>query len=54
MTTTATKSNKQQRKSAKKRQHSPLRMNIGTPMVPVRKRQKKQNHEVLSDWAHAS
>jgi hypothetical protein len=55
MTTTQTISPKQDKKSAKKRQPSFLSADIGTPRVPLRKGKKiKQEHELLSDWNHAS
>ncbi|MBW4643809.1 MAG: hypothetical protein KME23_12600 [Goleter apudmare HA4340-LM2] len=54
MTNTQTTSNTQN-KSAKKKQQSFLRMDIGTPQVPLRKsKPQKQQHELLSDWEHAS
>jgi hypothetical protein len=49
MATTQTSSNK----SAKKKQSLHHR-DIGTPKVPVRQRKTNQQHEVLSDWSHAS
>ncbi len=54
MTTTQTSSKKQQSKSAKKKQPSFLYTDIGTPQVPIRQGTTKQEHEVLSDWNHAS
>ncbi|MFN6566650.1 hypothetical protein [Dendronalium sp. ChiSLP03b] len=55
MTTTQTNSTTQDKKSAKKRQQSFPAMNIGTPKAPLRKPNKtKQEHELLSDWDHAS
>lgn len=42
-------------KSTKKRQQSFSPMDIGTPQVPLRKsKPQKQQHELLSDWEHAS
>ncbi|MDJ0796396.1 MAG: hypothetical protein QNJ51_06095 [Calothrix sp. MO_167.B12] len=41
-------------KSAKKKRQSLANMNIGSPLRPVRKRQHKVSHELLSDWSHAS
>ncbi|MBE9006129.1 hypothetical protein IQ259_13975 [Fortiea sp. LEGE XX443] len=42
-------------KSTQKKQQSFPRMDIGTPKVPLRKTKKiKQEHELLSDWEHAS
>ncbi|AFY30888.1 hypothetical protein [Calothrix sp. PCC 7507] len=55
MTTTQTSVNTQEKKSAKKKQQSFPRMDIGAPQVPLRKsRLQKQQHELLSDWEHAS
>jgi hypothetical protein len=55
MTTTQTSTNKQEHKSAKKRQKAFYPTNIGTPLRPLRPRQTKQEeHELLSDWNHAS
>jgi hypothetical protein len=54
MTSTETNSNTQN-KSAKKKQQSFPRVDIGTPKVPLRKsKPQKQQHELLSDWEHAS
>ncbi|WP_017317359.1 hypothetical protein [Mastigocladopsis repens] len=54
MTTVEIDSNKQENKSAKKKQ-SFRPTNIGTPLAPLRPRQRKeQEHELLSDWDHAS
>ena len=53
MTTTQTNSNKTENKSAKKKQQSSYHTDIGSPKVP-RQRQTNQQHEVLSDWKHAS
>ncbi|WP_196516494.1 hypothetical protein [Nostoc sp. WHI] len=45
----------QEKRPAKTRKQSFLSMNIGTPKVPFRKHDKKiQEHELLSDWEHAS
>ena len=45
----------QEKKSAKKVKNSFPPVNIGSPKVPVRKtKPKKQQRELLSDWAHAS
>ncbi|MGH8001679.1 MAG: hypothetical protein ACREPR_20200 [Brasilonema sp.] len=47
--------NKQDSKSAKKKQKSFHYTNIGTPLTPLRPSQTKQReHELLSDWDHAS
>lgn len=55
MTTTQVNSTTQEKKSAKKRQKSFSALNIGTPQAPLRKPHKtKQEHELLSDWDHAS
>ncbi len=55
MTTTQTSSNTHDKKSAKKRQQSFPTMNIGIPKAPLCKPKKtKQEHELLSDWDHAS
>jgi hypothetical protein len=54
MTTTQINSQTQEKKSTKKKQAFP-RMDIGTPKVPLRTpNQTKQQHELLSDWDHAS
>jgi hypothetical protein len=53
MTATQTKLNTQAPKSTNKKQ-SFRNVNIGTPLKPVRQRQKKQEYEALSDWSHAS
>ena len=42
------------KKYTKKKQRSPANFNIGSPLKPIRKKQHKLNHEVLTDWAHAS
>lgn len=45
----------QENRPAKTRKQSFPGMNIGTPKVPFRKHNKKiQEHELLSDWKHAS
>ncbi|MEC4818843.1 MAG: hypothetical protein SAK29_37050 [Scytonema sp. PMC 1069.18] len=55
MTTTQINTNQQEHKSTKKRQKSFCPTNIGTPLRPLRPRQTKQeDHELLSDWSHAS
>ncbi|YAF97175.1 MAG: hypothetical protein AB3A66_05780 [Nodularia sp. CChRGM 3473] len=54
MTTTQINSQTQAKKSTKKKQAFP-HMDIGTPKVPLRTpNQTKQQHELLSDWDHAS
>jgi len=53
MTTTPTSSKKTENKSAKKKQSS-HQADIGTPKVPVTQRKTNQQHEVISDWNHAS
>ncbi|WP_169218994.1 hypothetical protein [Brasilonema sp. UFV-L1] len=55
MTILEINSNKQDSKSTKKKQKSFRNTNIGTPLTPLRPRQmKQQDHELLSDWDHAS
>jgi hypothetical protein len=54
MTTMQPSTNTQEKKQDNKRQKSFSSMDIGTPQVPVRKGQNKQEHELLSDWEHAS
>ncbi len=54
MTTTQTSSKKAENKLAKKKQQSSHQTDIGTPKVPVHQRKMNQQHEVLSDWNHAS
>ncbi|MBW4561299.1 MAG: hypothetical protein KME32_09090 [Mojavia pulchra JT2-VF2] len=54
MKTTQTSSTTQEKISTKKRQQSFPRTDIGTPKVPLRKYKAKQEHELLSDWEHAS
>lgn len=55
MTATQTITTKPDKKSAKKRQQSFPSMSIGSPKVPLRKSKKiTQEHELLSDWEHAS
>lgn len=54
MTNTPTGSKTQENRSAKKKQQSFPKTDIGSPKVPIRKKQTKQEHEVLSDWEHAS
>ncbi|MBP5974980.1 hypothetical protein HW132_20120 [Brasilonema sp. CT11] len=55
MTTLEINSKKQDNESAKKKQKSFRYTNIGTPLTPLRPRQTKhQQHELLSDWEHAS
>jgi hypothetical protein len=50
--TTLTTENK---KSTKQKKQSFPPMDIGSPKVPLRKTKKmKQEHELLSDWEHAS
>ena len=47
--------NTQAKKSSKKAKQSFPHIDIGTPKVPVRKSQaKNQERESLSDWEHAS
>lgn len=53
MTTTQTDINTKAPKSTRKKQ-SFRNVDIGTPLKPVRQRQKKQEYETLSDWSHAS
>ncbi|MFB2769370.1 hypothetical protein ACE1AT_08770 [Pelatocladus sp. BLCC-F211] len=53
MTTAQTELNKKAPKSTKRKQ-SFRNVDIGTPLKPVRQRQKKQEYEALSDWSHAS
>jgi hypothetical protein len=53
MTNTPTTTKTQENRSAKKKQSFP-KTDIGTPKVPIRKKQTKQEHELLSDWEHAS
>ena len=55
MTTLEINSKKQDNESAKKKQKSFRYTNIATPLTPLRPRQTKhQQHELLSDWEHAS
>ncbi|MBW4624051.1 MAG: hypothetical protein KME49_00680 [Brasilonema octagenarum HA4186-MV1] len=55
MTTLEINSNKQDNQSAKKKQKSFPYTSVGTPLTPLRPRQiKQQQHELLSDWEHAS
>ncbi|WP_179198286.1 hypothetical protein [Nostoc sp. T09] len=54
MTNTPTSSKTQENRSAKKKQQSFPKTDIGSPKVPIRKKQTKQEHELLSDWEHAS
>ncbi|MDZ8054157.1 MAG: hypothetical protein RMX68_017290 [Aulosira sp. ZfuVER01] len=54
MTNTPTTSKTQENKSAKKRQQSFPKTDIGSPRVPIRKKQTKQQYELLSDWEHSS
>jgi hypothetical protein len=55
MTSTQVSSNTKENKSARKKQQSFPGVDIGSPKVPLRKRNKtKQEHELLSDWEHAS
>jgi hypothetical protein len=53
MTNTPTTTKTQEHRSAKKKQSFP-KTDIGTPKVPIRKKQAKQEYELLSDWDHAS
>ncbi|MBW4615957.1 MAG: hypothetical protein KME21_22275 [Desmonostoc vinosum HA7617-LM4] len=54
MKTLETSLTTKENKSAKKKQSSFPGI-VGTPKVPFRKRNKaKQEHELLSDWNHAS
>ncbi|WP_017653702.1 hypothetical protein [Fortiea contorta] len=54
MTSTQNSSTQSEKISAKKKQSFP-RPDIGTPQVPLRKsKPKQQQHELLSDWEHAS
>jgi hypothetical protein len=53
MTNTPTNSQTQDSKSTKKKQSFP-KTDIGSPKVPLKKQQIKQQHESLSDWEHAS
>lgn len=54
MTDTPTTTKTQENKSAKKRQQSFPKTDIGSPKVPIRKKQTKQQYELLSDWEHSS
>ncbi|MDZ7957422.1 MAG: hypothetical protein RMY34_05880 [Aulosira sp. DedQUE10] len=53
MTNTPTNSKTQDSPSAKKKQSFP-KTDIGSPKVPLKKQKTKQQHELLSDWEHAS
>ncbi len=54
MTSTQVSSNTKENKSAKKKQ-SFGSVDVGSPKVPLRQRTKtEQQHELLSDWEHAS
>ncbi|MBD2298453.1 hypothetical protein H6G80_20585 [Nostoc sp. FACHB-87] len=45
----------EKQKSTKQKKQSFGRVDIGSPKVPFRKTKKiKQEHELLSDWEHAS
>ncbi|BAY78424.1 hypothetical protein NIES25_48980 [Nostoc linckia NIES-25] len=55
MKTTQISSTTQENKPTKTKKQSFPGMNIGTPKVPFRKSKKiVQQHELLSDWEHAS
>ncbi|MBH8555031.1 hypothetical protein I8751_22320 [Nostocaceae cyanobacterium CENA357] len=55
MTTIQTDSTTKEKRSAKKKQQSFPGINIGTPKVPLGKcKHPQQEHELLSDWNHAS
>ncbi len=55
MNTTPTNPNTPENRSAKKKHQSFPKTDIGTPKVPVRKRnQTKPAQELLSDWENAS
>ncbi len=55
MTTTQADSITKEKRSAKKKQQSFPGINIGTPKVALRKcKHRQQEHELLSDWNHAS
>ncbi|MEA5506712.1 hypothetical protein VB735_27155 [Halotia wernerae UHCC 0503] len=55
MTTTQTHSTTKDKRSTKKKQQSFPDMNIGNPKVALRKcKHPQQEHELLSDWNHAS
>ncbi|WP_414542868.1 hypothetical protein [Nostoc sp. CCY0012] len=55
MTTTQIHTPTPEKKSPKRKQQSFDRMDIGSPKVPLRKPKKiQQQHELLSDWDHAS
>jgi hypothetical protein len=55
MTNTPTTAKTEANRSAKKKQQSFPKTDIGSPKVPIRKKQtKQQNYELLSDWEHAS
>ncbi|BAY94673.1 MULTISPECIES: hypothetical protein [unclassified Tolypothrix] len=55
MTNTPTNSKTQGNQSPNKKQQSFPKVDIGSPRVPLKKRQTKpQQHELLSDWEHAS
>jgi hypothetical protein len=53
MTNTPINSKTQDSPSAKKKQSFP-KTDIGSPKVPIKKRQTTQQQELLSDWEHAS
>lgn len=54
MKTTQTNSRKQEQNLPGKKQPSFGNADIGSPKSPLRKGQKKQQCEALSDWIHAS
>jgi len=55
MTTTQITTNTKENRSVRKKQQSFPGRDIGSPKVPLRKRNKaEQEHELLSDWEHAS
>ncbi len=55
MTSTQINSKAKENKSAKKKQQSFAGVDVGSPQVPLRKRNKtRQEHELLNDWEHAS
>ncbi|MBW4685303.1 MAG: hypothetical protein KME40_09435 [Komarekiella atlantica HA4396-MV6] len=55
MTSTQVSTNTKENKSAKKKQQFFTSVAVGSPKVPLRQPNKtKQEHELLSDWEHAS
>ena len=49
-----TSSKKQKHKQVKRKERFSSHIYLGTPQVPLRNKQRQQQHELLSDWKNSS